>query len=90
MIQDGSINADQYEEVLEMFSNYLNDINLVINSVKKSIYEILNIQLHSSDNLALPNIASVSAHGKKTLDDLKRISSVLRGYSRSKNAQREE
>lgn len=43
-----------------------------------------------SEILVQSNVASLTVNGKRTLDDLKRIASILRGYSRSKNVQREE
>lgn len=65
-------------------------MNFLINGVKKSIYEINNIQMPLSEILVQSNVASLTVNGKRTLDDLKRIASILRGYSRSKNVQREE
>jgi hypothetical protein len=61
-----------------------------MNSLKKCIYELINLPLNPAEVIVHPNMASVSAHGKKTLDDLKRIASVFRGYTRSKNLQKEE
>lgn len=83
-----SLCVAQCEEALEMFSNYMIEINFIINKVKKSIYEISNIKMPISEVLVNNNLASLTANGKKTLDELKKIASILRGYSKSKTSER--
>lgn len=73
-----------------MFSNYVNEVNYVINKVKKSVYEISNINMPLSELIVQNNVASLTVNGKKTLNELKKIASILRGYSKSKTNQTEE
>jgi hypothetical protein len=79
---------EQHEELLDTFSTFLNDSVSIINQLKKSIYDILNIPIKQTDVFIQPNIISVTSNCKRTLDDLKRISSILKGYALSKNVQR--
>lgn len=65
---NNSLYLTQCEEALEMFSNYMNEINYMINKVKKSIYEISNIKMPLSEVLVQNNVASLTVNKKKTLD----------------------
>ena len=76
----------QLEELLSYFSSYLKDITRTVVQVKTLVYSLINVApptpKHQLD--INPDPATIMSACKRSLDDMKRIESVLKGHLKSK------
>lgn len=78
----------QLGQLLLYFSQYLEEVTRSITQVKSQAYALLQVATPSSQMPAhvMPEPTAIMAACKRSLDDIRRIESVLRGHSKMKEA----
>ena len=84
-----SFHQTQVTELLHFFSSYLADTMSSICTLKKLVYQLIEVQLPiSPPQHVAPDIHQVMATCKKSYDDLKRTECILRGHVKAKEGSR--
>lgn len=73
------------QEIVRYFSDFLSEINSIIQNIKKHTYELVDISVPNTSLLTVyESIASIISNTHKTFDNLKRIESIMSGVVKSK------
>ena len=76
------------QEMVRYFSDFLIEINCIIDKIKMHTYEMVDVSLPTPTLLTVyQSMASIVAQTNKTYDNLKRIESVMSGLVKAKRIQ---